>query len=675
VTPEILIVGDAVQRRDLIHSVRDRRYDVTLCQPNELSERIRTGPEPAAIVVCIADVDPGPLLAGLRRSREGAAIPVVLHGSLGGEIQDLADVLDLGADHFIADPVQNDLLAEVLLELAGPASPETEIGNRGPSITYQQGGTRGGREERLRPEFEDRDQVRHGSSSSGRRTAPRGDHGAPALGNLHQTLDRLEARLRDSDRDSGIENDEFSAPHESMDLESLRLGDIPDVDGALEPDETVDPADSSLGLRVTTERETSVLHAPSEAMALEVKPLSIPALQLSQTKKVGHEREATENLGRAEGLGRGSGRQYQPSPSPEEPRPPSDFAAGELPGLLWGLHEAEYFGSLELSCEDAEIRLWLEDGEVVGVDALEGGDEIEDLVQGLLARGMLTRAQAEEAQGWVEDDSREGGSLLIEAGFLKASEWASFHQDRLGETIDSSFSWPSGEYSLKKSEAMSDEIVRLERSMTAVILEGVRNGMGLRDTRDLLAGSADGDFGCPRLIRPGHSKRSVVAECIECWRLEGDEERWVRQFDGEHSVGDLLDRDDDETRLLSLVYALKTCGFLTLGSTKAKDADNGVPCGEDPVKIDGQRIFDRLSLARESDYFEFLGLQRDADRTEIRSAHARLCATFSNVKLEEQSAECWASDLTELRAALDDARDVLLDDPMRSAYLAQLEEP
>jgi curved DNA-binding protein CbpA len=80
-------------------------------------------------------------------------------------------------------------------------------------------------------------------------------------------------------------------------------------------------------------------------------------------------------------------------------------------------------------------------------------------------------------------------------------------------------------------------------------------------------------------------------------------------------------------------------------------------------------------LAREADYFALLSLDRGATRAEVRVAWADLSRTFSDDQIEATVRAERGAELVELRAALGEARDVLGDDALRSAYLAQLEEP
>jgi DNA-binding response OmpR family regulator len=71
-----------------------------------------------AVLICLGERTRRTLVDAVRSGRDD--VPVILYGSLGGAVRDLADVLELGADHFLAAPVGDEELASVLAELAGP---------------------------------------------------------------------------------------------------------------------------------------------------------------------------------------------------------------------------------------------------------------------------------------------------------------------------------------------------------------------------------------------------------------------------------------------------------------------------------------------------------------------------------------------------------------------------
>jgi CheY-like chemotaxis protein len=739
VTPEILIVGDPAQHDDLIHRVQECRYEVAVCQPRELNRRIRMQSVPAAIIVCIQDADPALLLAGLRRSRAGAAIPVILLGSLGGEISDLADVLDLGADHFLEEPVDPGSLIEVLAELAGPASGQTETGIIAPPPRVQDDTAKDNTlvEEPRSPQEEERAPSEAEDFAAGPFTSK--DHTEneppastsdtmstesipsvrPALGNLHETLDRLEARLKERDRR------DRSSDADGIDLESMGLEGIPDVDAGIENGDSIDPADSGVrrslmgdgagrrGRGFASENHSgqgrgrpgtaAVSGGGSESTELLAGGSgSFPRAGGEETgSRAGGERRAVLRGRRPDrgGSTRGGSRSRPDDPSgpreskigdfgrPREREPsrrldsrPAEagkIERGEVPKLLWRLHDSRYTGSLSLQRDRTEKRLWFEDGALRFVRSNDASDRF---VDGLLRRGVLTRPQYETARRLAAKEPRRVGRLLVEAGFLKSAELAALLRDHLARVMDGTFSWNSGSYRLDIDDRC-DESIRLELPMQALILEGVRHRMDTGDLRHMLWRDAGGELLCPRLKVGEREREAEIDAAVTTLRLLPDEELWVRRFDGRHPMAALLDLHDDEAGLLSVVYTMSVCGMVDFdqddqgkaASEQGDDLDDWTPRSEgDPVEIDGQRIVDRLRLAREADYFEFLGLMRDASRAEVRRAHRELRSTFMDSRLEEAAGRRWAGELMELRAALDEARDILLDDAMRSAYLAHL---
>ena len=111
---EVLIVGEPGVRTPLARQAAALGYEVELVAPGGACERIAGGVLPRVVVVCLADVDPPDFMTSLRRVQRGAAVPVTLYGSLGGSLLDFADVLDLGADHFLEEPVADEQLASAL---------------------------------------------------------------------------------------------------------------------------------------------------------------------------------------------------------------------------------------------------------------------------------------------------------------------------------------------------------------------------------------------------------------------------------------------------------------------------------------------------------------------------------------------------------------------------------
>lgn len=665
--PEILIVGDPSRRRELIDKVRECHYDVTLCAARELNRRIRTGPSPGAIIVSTADVDATLLLAGLRRSRQGAAVPVILFGRLGGEIRDLADVLDLGADHFLEDPIDGEGLRDALLELAGPASGRTETQidvdvapqpRRAEAATDRRRGERTRRglgmvTERLDEGSSTGTRVRDDASESTSRGRD------PMLGQLHKTLDRLEARLRDRDDDVELHDDD----HGDIDLSAMGLDDIPDLDGE------VSPGDSASNLSL---EESAVIDEEVDE-ATDVGFVDEPRSARTRSPRPERFRRGTRPEERSAVL---RGRRPERDIPPREEsrrvsarsRRPSTPRAGsieevEIPRLLWRLHSERFSGRVQLQRGRAQKQVWLAEGEVVFVRSNLSSDR---LVDGLLRRGVLTRPQYETARRLAAKQPSRAGRLLVEAGFVKPRELHRLLQDHLTRVLDETFAWSDGSWVLEPGETIDERVV-VDTPMPVMILEGIRIRVETAELRQRLGRRVV----CPRLATGRNSFSDALANIADTLRVLPEEERWLARFDGKHGLDELIaEAGGDEHALLALVYALYVLEMAELLGEPEHEAG-----GADGEQVDANRIEDRLRLAREADYFALLGVPRDASRAEVRRAYTELAATFGEDTLEANTRERFGRELGELRSALEEARDVLSDDAIRSAYLAHLGEP
>jgi CheY-like chemotaxis protein len=882
VTPEVLIVGDPTGRRGFADQVEALGYGVSLCQPRELNRRVRTSNPPAAIVACIGDIDPDVLLAGLRRTRAGASIPVLLYGRLGGNLRDLADVLDIGADHFLEEPISAAELASALNQYAGaprrdddpppasrrpvavrsrPAMPE-----RTPPVEHA------GESEPASPRRLPTEPRPAARSPTPERARPR----EPVLGDLHRTLDRLEARLRGR---------EDSDPE----LASLGLDSIPDVEhdeGELDDDEplvteigehlrgrgevyepvrgedrrsrageleersrvaSLDRRPPTRPLTTTTERlpDRVIEPVPERSPALRSRTKSEEGTSRGLPRPPADERtpvrEATGRWGRApepraersrvepsrtepsraepsrsapdpargsavllgrrpdrptrgpappnrpkesderdepwprsrpsplardrdpdldldldldkgddedddeddddDDTGRVQSREgetrtralrpdrdrgplqvgsalregererpreddreratirldgpprplrAEQSPWQAEPRPrPSAAArpridtslreAGQLggdidvPGLLWQLHQQRFTGRLRLHRQRIEKQLWMHEGELVFARSNATSDR---LIDGLLRRGVLTRPQYETARRLAAKEPRRAGQLLVDAGFLKPRELEMLLRDHLARVIDSTFAWSEGSFSTEPGER-TDEPIQLDLAMPVLLLDGLRHRFEPGELEQALLHAAGRGPLVPRLRESlGRDQAERVAVAAEQLRLLPEEESMLARFDGRHGVAALLAEGADDLALFALLRVLELAGMVDLAHADELGlAAHGGDDSRAPAQVDSERILERLRLAREGDYFELLGLARDAARSEIRQAHAGLLSTFADSALEPESRTRHARELRELRSAIEEALDILADDAMRSAYLAHLQEP
>lgn len=689
--PEVLIVGDGSRRADLVERLQALGYAASVCSSDDLAQRIEQGKVPAAVVVCTEDDDPRQLMTALRSTRQGSGVPVTLYGPLGGRIGDLVDVLDLGADHFLEEPADDEQLATAIADLAGPgASPMGPPPSPEPTPA---------------PADSEPPPAEPGSTEG-------------VLGQLHRTLDKLEARLREhGDGDS-----------DDLDLAELGFAELPDTGESI----PVEPSrGSSIELYLSRgEAGTTTASVPAPSVRHESSGIREPTERLghvqtraesadpgdaeaefglsedrSRGDRTGGDRAGGDRVGGDRASGDRAGGARLDGDRADEDRADGNRAGGdradgdradgdrasgdraggdqaggdrprrrpplpiethgslhrvEVPRLLWRLHRAGYTGALLIEQGRVHKRLWWREGDIVFVRSNVGHDR---LVDGLLRRGLLTREQYDTARGLADEEPGRLGARLVEAGFIKATELPRVFRNHLTRIIDSTFPWSDGHWTLLPDERV-EEAALIDTPVALIVAEGIRHRMESSQLTALLGGLDR----FPRFRIEGvvDGTRALAERLM----LTPSEEAWLTRLDGSQLLREL--RDDprvDELELLGLVYMLHVLEHLELRAEGAADSDAA------PGSVDRARIRDRLQLAREGDYFAMLGLSRDAGRLDVRRAHAQLRQTFADEHLEADTLVSLARELDELRELLDEARDVLMDEGLRSAYLAHLEDP
>jgi hypothetical protein len=375
-------------------------------------------------------------------------------------------------------------------------------------------------------------------------------------------------------------------------------------------------------------------------------------------------REATEELASGTGstggtrgpvgLARPEGQAQRLSPGTVEAEAEAPLAGAQTrgesdaPALLAELRRERFTGGLRVAASGApERRLWWSEGQVIG--GASAADS-ESVLGRLAARGLLSPTHLELAARWGTGDPRRDVERLAQSGLIKPQEMREALREPVRRIVERIAESGTVAWGLYPGETPA-VAVELGVPLAAMIAGGVQRGATLSQLR-----VAVNDERKPRLAFAG--PEALAAEL-----------RWpavtavTERFDGQTRVGELVAAAvADEEVVRGVVYVLELLGHLA-------------PEIDDPAAtltaLDRQRVRERLRLARESDYFALLGLSREASRAEVLRAHADLTATFCE-SLEPDSRVELAEEIEELLAALDEARDVLSDDALHSAYLAQI---
>jgi CheY-like chemotaxis protein len=319
-----------------------------------------------------------------------------------------------------------------------------------------------------------------------------------------------------------------------------------------------------------------------------------------------------------------------------------------VPRLLALASRARVTGRLRFATERA---LWLEEGQVVGAASAALGERTEAIA---LSAGLLTQEQHRAAAlAAGELGPRSVGALLVERGLVDAAELEGLLRRRAEEVASALFSGDVPYDFTDGDPVPPEERIAPERGTLALAVEGARRRWGAAPV-DAVLGEP------PILLVPG--AHPAPADELS---LSPAEARAVALADGLRSIEEIAaEAEVDLHALRPVLAALVEVGALQVRArAEARQA---------PEPLDAARLAEMEDRVRRADYFTVLGVRRDATRVEIDQAADRLLAELATARRGAAPAPDVC--LADIRQVLQDARDVLLDDALRSAYLAALAE-
>ena len=347
---------------------------------------------------------------------------------------------------------------------------------------------------------------------------------------------------------------------------------------------------------------------------------------------------------------RGTGaatREAPPRPEPRALQRAERLRGAEVLQRLWQMHVQRSSGRLLVGFVGGAIKqVWWRRG--VPIYAASSAAE-DGLPARLQARGLIGRGQLQASARLADEDLQASARRLVQAGLLKPREQAEVVRDAALRIVESLCSDAAERWLLDAEPSPGD--VGRDANLLGLLASGARLGLSLERLREDM---------------PESTCLCVQVEDIERLAAQLDwpeAAQWLGLLDGGRSLGQLVEEDGlDERELWAAAQVLWAAG---LAQPVEVDVDAA-------LVIDRRRIEERLALAGSSDYFALLGVARDAGRAAVLRAHADLRETFAEERLEPRSREELADELAALRVALDEAREVLLDEALRAAYLAHL---
>jgi hypothetical protein len=304
-------------------------------------------------------------------------------------------------------------------------------------------------------------------------------------------------------------------------------------------------------------------------------------------------------------------------------------------------------------------RIVLRDGDLV---TAASSDDRESLVAFLVARGELSRDEAQKLAAKIPPYGRHAGAALVAHGLVT--------QDQLWPSLRAHAEWVATTVLRLSSataqlEAEAPGRLRTEPSVfggatgPSVFLELVRRAVGAEEALEAVGGVH---------TRIGDGPQQALLS--ECALAPAEIELLARVRGG--TVGDLLARATDG-EIVATLHALALLGVVELLVTLqgARGGEEAVPdaeiaaLDEEAVRL---RVRARLEVVEEGDYFAVLGVPRDATGYDVRRAYLELRRGFEPSRILTPRLSELSADLKKIVAVLDEAYEILRDPARRERY-------
>jgi DNA-binding response OmpR family regulator len=343
--------------------------------------------------------------------------------------------------------------------------------------------------------------------------------------------------------------------------------------------------------------------------------------------------------------------------SAQQPSRAGDLGDVDLPLLLGRAFGEGLTGRLVVERDGVEKVVYFEAGRPVFAASSSPQDR---MVEMLTRQGRISEAQRETAVSAAES-GRKMGALLIDLGVLGSGELLPAIRRHYEEIVFSLFAWPTGCWRLESGVMASPAQVRLLRHPAALVREGLRHGYPAERLWERL-GSRKNVFAMD--LRGGAS--DVATEVVST----PAERRVPLLLDGLRPLEEVVRLSGlPEATVGEIAYTLWSFALLRPAVTTGPSAARFALRDRD---IERERILARHALSLEGDYFEVLGVGREASPEEIRRAYDVQCRELAAGALGPELARALVRELEMMRAVLEEALRVLGTATLRARYQASL---
>jgi hypothetical protein len=339
----------------------------------------------------------------------------------------------------------------------------------------------------------------------------------------------------------------------------------------------------------------------------------------------------------------------------EGPATSGALAEIDLPGLMGHIFSDGNTGRLRIWQEPTEKNIYFE----AGLPVMAASNDVADRMLAMLVRErVVSSSQQAEAEKVVNATGRKVGAVLVDLGFLRSDELLPAVRRHYESIILTLFGWTAGRWQIEPGLSAGPERTRLLRHPAALVREGLARGYSAEKIAAHV-GSGKNLFA----LDSSGAAADLVAQMLP----DPAEARVPLLFDGVRSLDEVARSSGlPDFTVWQIAFALSCFGVLRPARS------GGGAVGARDLQIAHERVMARYALAQEGDYFQVMGVDRQADTTEIRRAHQRLIRECSPEILGPELNHQLKEEVDTIREVVDEGLRILVTPALRAAYEVNL---
>ncbi|HMG34239.1 MAG TPA: DUF4388 domain-containing protein [Blastocatellia bacterium] len=324
-----------------------------------------------------------------------------------------------------------------------------------------------------------------------------------------------------------------------------------------------------------------------------------------------------------------------------------------IPDLIRAVSEKGLSGLLRVSRGKAIKAIFFDNGIPVFAISNLGSDQLD---RRLVEQGLVKPEHMQQAKTRAEKP-HQIGSVLVQMGLLSEDVMHKMMCDQVMDIIFSLFDWTQGDYILEEKIRASHEIT-LDISATDILLEGARRIATSEAVASLLAP--------PEAVVERAKINNVRMDSGRMLPIESFIFSRIDNPTHVSEVGALSGLPDEEA--YRAICALLAAGFLKIEGREDDDADPHAKESEEHLKHLREEVARKLHFFASADYYEILGVGRQATTAEVKAAYYQLAKRFHpdrHRQLEEGELRSKLDTLFGMMAA---AYETLIEPGRRASY-------